>query len=476
MLVCQHWYDIMLSIPGLHSRLMINQWGRKKDVERFGRRWLLDVVIDTTDVWDYTDSRGSNVRECLLAAAEAASRWHSLTINSLEGHKDWCVTQPLEYLESFLLTAACVLGDFLKSLITTITTTVTPCFTVMEILHPDAALYLVQSAHFQIFSSLTTLRLICPRMQNPIDILPFLHKLEIFEAHHLSLQIYPLGVDLPLTQTLRDLQLKSVSIQWMTGQTFSALENLTIVFPQHADAIQSVSMPSCSALGYNSNNLHALEHFHFSCLDKLEVICDESRKWSGDLQLATLCFIFAAQSLTCLQLEIRCSEQLLVYMLRLVPALEELWMGLLTPHALSSTFFLAFAAGGCNTITGPSGQTIEPLCRQLKVLTLYYKRWSRGAERNGLIPAFGAIMASHPPEEQNCSISLKFFEGPNYRSREWKIHEPVERWNVDLENDRIFFGVSSPYGIVPVSCLDDPWYHIDVPSLLLETEYISIRK
>ena len=476
-LVCRYWHHIMLSTPGIHSQLRIDRSTSEKDVERFGRGLLLDVTIDTGDKWEFFGPRPVSFHQCFKAAAKAADRWRSLAIHSLlpPGKcKDLQITHPLAHLESFKLAASCDLGNFLVPLTTAIATTVTPRFNVMEVFHPDAALYLVQSAHFQNFSSLTTLRLVCKRMQNPVDILPALHRLEIFEAHHLSLQIHPLGVDLPLTQTLRDLQLKSVSVQWMTGQTFSALEKISIIFPQRANAIQLVSVPSCSALKYYSNNLGALEHFHFSRLDKLEVICNESRKWSGDLQLAALRFIFAAQSLTRLQLEIRCSEQLLAYMLRLVPALEELWMGLLSPHALSSAFFLAFAAGGRNAIAGPPDQTIAPLCRQLKMLRLHYKRWSRGAERNALIPAFGAIVASHPPEEQKFSLWLKFDEG--LKSREWKIHEPVERYDSDMEHDRIFIGVSSPYGIVPVSSLGHSEYGRDVPSLLPETEYIITKK
>jgi hypothetical protein len=111
--------------------------------------------------------------------------------------------------------------------------------------------------------------------------------------------------------------------------------------------------------------------------------------------------IFAAQSLTCLHMEIKCSERLLTYMLRLAPALEELWMRLSSPHALSTAFFLALAAGGHKANAGPSSQTIVPLSRKLRKLHLHYKRWLRGPERNALIPAFGAVVASHPPEEQN---------------------------------------------------------------------------
>ena len=83
---------------------------------------------------------------------------------------------PLQHLESFKLAASCELGNFLEPLLTAITTTVTPRFTVMEVLHPGAALYLVQPAYFQFFSSLTTVRLNCGRMQNPVDILPSLNK------------------------------------------------------------------------------------------------------------------------------------------------------------------------------------------------------------------------------------------------------------------------------------------------------------
>ena len=197
MLVCRYWDDVMLATPGIHSQLRIDRRTGEKDVERFGRRWLLDVTIDTGDKWDVFGPRPVGFHECFMAAAEAASRWRSLAIHSLlppGEYKDLQITHPLEHLESFKLTAHCDLGNFLEPLITAIATTVTPHFTVMEVFHPDAAFYLAQPANLRIFSFLTTLRLIGKRMQNPVDILPSLHKLEIFEAHHLPLQIYPPGV------------------------------------------------------------------------------------------------------------------------------------------------------------------------------------------------------------------------------------------------------------------------------------------
>ena len=483
MLVCRYWRHIMLSTPGIHSQLRIYGWTEKKDVEKFGSRWLLDVTVDTQRrrySWD--EELYFNPVEfhaCFMAATGGASRWRSLALLSLPPsgeYKDLQIRQPLQHLESFKLAASCNLGNFLEPLITAITTTVTPGFTVMEVLHPDAALHLVQPAHFPLFSFLTTLRLICGRMQNPVDILPSLNRLEIFEAHRLSLPIYSPGVDLPLTQILRVLHLKSVSIQWMEGRTFPALEECSIIFPHHPDTLQSVYMPSCSILKYHSNNLRTLEHFHHPPLARLEVKCGQWRTWRGNLQLATLHPIFAARSLTCLRLEIKCSERLLAYIPGLVPALRELWMGLSSPQALSSAFFLAFAAGGRNTSVGPSSLAIVPLCKQLRKLHLHYKRWSRGTERNGLIPAFGAIVASHPAKEQTFSFLLSFGEGSELQ--EWIVHGPVERFDIESQGDRTFIGVSSPHGIVPLSrasvdsAYGGPLTGLEYPPLPRESEYI----
>ena len=460
MRVCRHWRNIMLSTPGIHSQLRIYWWTKKKDVERFGRRWLLDMIVDLRDFnpeidhWDdrHIDIDPVEFHACFMAAAEAASRWRSLALLSLPPpgkYKDLQIIHPLQHLESFKLATSCNLGNFLEPLLNAITTTVTPRFTVMEVFHPDAALYLLQPVQFHIFSSLTILRLVCRRMQNPVDILPCLHKLEIFEAHHLFLPTLPPGIDLPLIQTLRVLHLKSVSVQWMAGQKFPALKECSIIFPHHADTIQSVYMPSCSILRYDSNNLGALEQFHISYLDKLEIKCGQWRTWTGTLQLAALHPIFAAQSLTCLHLEIKCSERLLARMLRLAPVLKELWMRLSSPHALSSAFFLEFSAGERKASTGLSSQTIGPLGRKLRVLHLHYKRWLRGPERNALILVFGAVVASHSSKEHIFTFRLRYDEGS--RSQEWTIHKPLEKLDAELEFGRTVIGVSGPNGMTPLS-------------------------
>ena len=456
MLVCRHWCNIMLSTPGIHSQLRIKNSTKKKDIEQFGRRWYFDVTIDMDEDVGWQPFNPEDFFESFTTAAQAASRWRSLRLVTFPSpektYKDLQIVLPLQHLETFKLAPSCDLGNFLEPLMTTMTTTVTPRLTVMEVLHPDATPYLVQPTHFHIFSSLTTLKLICRRMQNPVDILPYLHKLETLEAHHLFLPIYPPSVGLPITQTLRVLHLKAVSVQWMADQIFPALKECSIVFPHHADAIQSVYMPSCSMLKYDSNNLGTLEYFHLPPLARLEVKCGQWRTWSGTLQLATLHPIFASQSLTVLRLQIKCNEKLLVHMLDLVPALAELWLGLSSPRALSSAFFLAVAGGGFNATkeVGTSNQAIPPLCRGLAVLHVHYKRWLRGPERKALIPTFGEIMESKRLLNRT-HFSMRLSIGQSPKEPVWRVVGVQVEFATQFRHKTTHIGFSGPRGIVTLA-------------------------
>ncbi len=59
------------------------------------------------------------------------------------------------------------------------------------------------------------------------------------------------------------------------------------------------------------------------------------------------------------------------------------------------------------------------------------------------------IVASHRPEEKNFSFRFTFDEGPKLQA--WTVLEPVERFDVGSIESRSVIGVSSPYGIVPLS-------------------------
>jgi len=207
-----------------------------------------------------------------------------------------------------------------------IASTATLHLTGIEVADPNAVFYLGKPAFLRVFHSIRTLNIrLSKRMDSPVDILPYLERLETFEAHPLCLPIYPPDTHLPLTQTLHSLYLKCVSIQWMAERVFPHLEQSSIIFPHHADIVRAVDMPSCSYLKYDSNNLGPLRHFNFPPLASLEIKCAQWNSRRGNLQLVALYRIFSTgQSLTDLHLQVQCSEKMLVHILRLLPALEQL--------------------------------------------------------------------------------------------------------------------------------------------------------
>jgi len=489
MLVCRRWHAIVLSTPGIHSRLTIRRATQKEVVQAFvqGTKTRLDVRVDMNDEMDGSDFNPENSLACFMAAAQAASRWTSLNLISpppLGECTDVWIWEPLVHLESFKVARG--FGGFLGLVMTGIRRSASPSLTSIEIEDPAAALYLVQPAGLHITHFLTTLKIhLSKRVDSPVDILPHLHTLEVFEARNLCLPIYPPDTSLPLNNTLRSLYLKSVSVQWMAGHVFPALEACRITFPHHVDTIQAlhpVTMPSCYSLTYNSNNLHPLTHFYLPLLSELDVKSGQWNTWRGNRQLAILYPIVTAgaQSLTSLQLDVTCREQLLSYMLRLVPALKDLSLRLASPNALSIAFFQAFIARELNVDNASDmvrrlSQTIAPSWPSLRSLQLRYRRWLRGPDKKALIAVFGDIMASRNPKGAlSFKLMLSFDEAPK---SSWSIG-PTRKF-LHLENrffttghGRLMLGISTPHGIIPISG-EVPLDGV-VPLPFKEAEYLDL--
>ena len=293
-------------------------------------------------------------------------------------------------------------------------------------------------------------------MNTPVDILPHLHMLKHFTACHLYLPIYPPNASLPLAQTLETLSLLSTSIQWMGGQVFPALMECNVIFPHHADTIQPlqpVKMPFCQSLYYNSNDLSPLRHFHLPKIENLDVRCGQWSVWRGNLQLIPLYSLVTTSSLiTKLVLYIQCSEQLLVFVLRLVPALQWLELRLASPNALSKAFFQAFILrepdedGSPGTVGLPKW-SIDPLCPSLQSLYLQYRRWPRGVDGKKLIPLFSDIVASRWQEQPQFLLILEFDERHN--AFPWTVGTPVSK--IQNEDRTITVGMLCPHCIIPMS-------------------------
>jgi hypothetical protein len=470
MLVCQHWLAIMLSTPGIPSPLTIRKVTQKEVIQAFiqGRKLRLDVRVDMNEEKDGSYFNAESFHACFMAAAQAASRWTSFNLISPPPHGEYKamqILQPLVRLQSFKAARGC--GGLLEPLMTAISRSASPNLTIMELADPVTVHYLVQPACLYVNHFLTTLRIQLPkRMDSPVDILPHLHRLATFEARNLYLPFYPPDASLPLTYTLRSLKLKSVSIQWMAGHVFPFLEKCNIEFTHRTDIIQAVlpvTLLSCSYLLYHSNDLHPLSQFHLPSLSELNVKCGQWNVWRGNPHLAALCPVVSAgaSNLRELCLDVTCSEQLLVYMLSLVPTLKSLHLKLAHPNALKPTFFKAFLvrepnANGAYDMVWPPGRAVAPLCPSLVSLHLQYRRWLRGPDKKEPLVAFSDIMASQNLETYDLfKLTLKFDESEKWMAN-WSIHTPVRK-SQHVKRAHLILGILVPDGIIPIST-ELPWH------------------
>ena len=458
MRVCRHWYAVMLTTPGILSILWIQNSTTVEMVRASiqGSRWLLDVKIDMNDESIEQDFKRDAFDACFTAAIEVASRWEYLYIFSLPQPgkcQAFQIVPPLKSLKFFYLGQGCDLVSFFEPLITAIATTATPHLTGMSLENPNAVLFFVQPDCLHVFCSLTRLKIWLPkRMESPVDILPHLPRLKSFSAWHLYLPFYPPDAPLPLIQTVLYLCLKSVSVQWMAGKAFSALQTCSITFPHHFDAIrlQPVTMPACTDLTYDSNDLDPLRYFHDLPLIALVVKSGQWNARRGNLQLIPICHMVlpCAQNLTELDLQVRCSGQLLAYMLSLLPALEELILRIASPYALSETFFQAFVTTKSNNADSPCEMGVLrslPLCLKLVQLNVYYKRWLRGPERTALLLVFGDIVSSRRSDgDFRFRLNVEGF------SQDWFIWRHAESIHEVAADKSFVTGVSSPHGIIPL--------------------------
>ena len=479
--VCRRWHAVIRSTPGIHTKLWIGRATQKEVVQAFmqGRKWRLDVTIDIDDESDDDEYNAENFRACFMAASQAASRWRSLNLISTPPHGEYNnlqILQPLTHLETLEL--ACGFGTFVETLMTAIIKTASPNLTTMRLADPVAVPYLVQPACLYITHSLTTLELRLPRkMDSSVNILPHLQRLTTFEARHICLPICPPDSPLPFIRTLQSLYLRSVSVQWMAGRVFPALRRCDIIFPHHAETIQAVSMPTCSSLLYDANDLQPLTQFHLPSLLKLSVKSGQWNVWRGNFQLAAVypLVVANAQDLSFLRLDIACSEALLGITLRLVSALKWLSLGLASPDALSKRFFRAFVVRKPNAdcisdMVGAPSQTVAPLCPSLESLHLEYKRWLRGPDKRALIVALGDIVESRQQEtESSFRLTLTFDEVPEEPA--WTIDKPVRTlqrvWTADL-----VLGISTSQAIIPISTFLTERRFVPLP--FKEAEYLGL--
>ena len=422
MRVCKLWYTIATGIwaplklgTTTPTGLVTNKLERNQ--------WFLDVSVDTEpDRGDFTPSEGAY--DAIFASIQATSRWRSFIIETFPPQADLsqhivnlrlrrCSNAALSRLRTFKIKSACEMSPLLDRLLHILGTSASEELTTMEINSPNVISFLALT-YPSIFRSVKVLSLHAPGSYNPVDLLPHLHRLEELTASHLSLPIYYNDVHLPFVHTLRQLTLRAVSIQWMNGRTFYALESCTLLFPLHRHLSYSfnTTLPSCERFVFHGYPLDILDGVSARKLINLSVTSSCSDKLRGGRRLVW----FSRDALRdgrlaprSLHICIEATSQAWINALALMSDLEELVIESAQPSSLGVKVLQSFVVhpvhmNSMDSTVTPGGWS-TPVCPSLKRFGLRYGRWLRPSEHFDMIPEFMFIIWSR----QQSGFSLKRF-------------------------------------------------------------------
>ena len=432
MRVCRPWYTIVTGIWAplkLGTRTPIDVVTNK--LKR--NQWFLDVSVDTkVDCGDFTQSVVPY--HAIFAAIQATSRWRSFVIETFPAQADLseqvvnlrlrrCSNPVLSRLRTFRIKSACEMSPLLDRLLCILGTSASEELTTIEINSPHVISFLAPT-YSSIFNSVKSLSIDVPRSHNPVDLLPHLHQLEELTASHLSLPTYHNDVDLPLVHTLRHLTLKAVSIQWMSGRTFYALENCTLLLPLHHHLLHlfSITLPNCEHFTFQGYPLDILDGVSARTLTRLSVTSTCSDKQRGNRQLVWFSGHILRLAPRILYISIEATTQAWIKALPLMSNLEELVIESARPSSLEAKVLQSLVvhtsyADNRDTTAASLGCN-APVCPSLTRFGLRYRRWLRKSEHFDLIPEFMSIIWSR----QQSGIPLDRFYV--WRSSDQK--DPVE--------------------------------------------------
>ena len=423
MLVCKYWYIMVTSIwASLKLGTRTSKDAIMSKLER--NQWFLDISVDTDiDRGLFTPSEGAY--EAIFAAIEATSRWRSFVVETFPPQADLpedlvdrrlqrCSDAVMSRLVTFKIKSACEMSPLLDRLLRILGTSASGELATVEINSPSVISFLAPT-YPSIFHSIKELSLDTPGLPNPVDLLPHLHQLESLTASHLSFSTYPNDVDLPFVHTLRHLSLRAVSVQWMSGRTFPALERCTLLFPLHRHVLHtfSATLPNCKHLNFEGYPLNILDGVSAHKLSQLSVACSSSYKRRGNQELVRFSTHALQESRLApqiLHISIEAMDQAWIKALVLMSDLEELVIDNAQPSSLGAKVLQSLIVHPAHTnnpgtTTTPGGQN-APVCPSLKRFGLRYRRWLRPSEQFDLIPEFMSIILSR----KQSKFSLKSFQ------------------------------------------------------------------
>jgi hypothetical protein len=432
--VCRYWRAIAFGLAPIWSRLTIRPCTLREYVKfalERAKHALLEVEINLNS------KRGDDRRTCPVMdlVIRTMSRWRTLTLaglpaqldigNTAAGEENPTTALAVPQLEALNINGDCEMSSAFTQLLETVATTSTDKLATVELASPDALQLFASPTYRVFFRRLSRLKIDMPRMTDEVDILPYFECLVEFDASRVQLPMYDDGVDLPVTRTLRRMNLKSVPVKWMWGQTFPLLEDVTLVRPRRsAGGCMSetvADLPEAKRFALVDRSIGSLSHFHLPRLDALVVRTEAYNKRRGSRQLASVWGAPPnASSLRprVLHLDVHCHSQDLVNALRLHPHLEELVLGLVRPSALGKKFFNGMATHHLKGAVGPLGPVsvsvsgsaqldglssegllVADLVPNLTVFGLRCRRWIRQTESDDITPRLREIIRSREETE-----------------------------------------------------------------------------
>ena len=347
--VCRYWRSVITTLPSLWSTLRVGTWTERERVAIWLQRaYPKKIVIDTQR--DRQLSSNAMRLAALQDALAHTRQWHELTISSFPPENaasplGFQVVSPMNMLKVLHVEAGCMNSPSFTHLLQLVPTEAPLCE--MRLHSPFVSTYFLQTHWFSVLQNLIVLSINGRDIHEPFELLPTFTQLQIFEADRLCLPLYEPNAYLPLICTLRKLQLRACSVQWMAGRQFPCLEECAILLPRHWDQIQQreVQLPSCKKFAYHGYPMTTAQYFHvpeMRAMDLRSHDCNEQRVCE---HLRHLCRVNGRiYNLTTLHLTFLCSERVLMKVLKHLVPLQELALSITHPSPSFQNFLESLVA------------------------------------------------------------------------------------------------------------------------------------
>jgi hypothetical protein len=347
--VCRYWRSVITTMAHLWSTLRVGTWTETEQVVTWLQRaYPKKVIIDPQR--DSENPSEAPMFAALQKSLTSTGEWNELTISSfppenLASQFGVQVASPMNVLKVLHIAAGCVHSSSFAHLLNLVPPEAPLCE--LRLHPPFVSTYFLQPHWIPVLQNLTVLIVNGRDIHQPFELLPTFTNLQIFEADRLRIPFYEPNASLPLLCTLRKLQLRSCSIQWMAGRQFPHIEECAVFLPRHWEAIHQleVQLPSCKKLAYHGYPMTTAQYFlvpEMRAMDLRSHDCNEQRAYQ---HLRHLCRVDGSiPSLTTLHLTFQCSEQVLIKVLKYLVPLRELSLSIAHPSPSWQRFLESLAA------------------------------------------------------------------------------------------------------------------------------------